>query len=117
MADLKMEIGRRVRQLRRARRGPGQRGLTIRALARRAALSEDYLNKLELGRYMPSAETLLALAAALDVRVADLLPHTERHDERGEALDELCAVASRFSASEIRYLIAVVGTVMDYPRP
>ena len=118
MTVLKEQIGRHVRRLRRARRG-GQRTsspMTIAVLAREAGLSEDYLNKLELGRYMPSADKLAAIAEALDVGVGELFPTDRRTVDKTEALDDLRALASQYDPGQIRYLIEVAEVVMRYPR-
>jgi transcriptional regulator with XRE-family HTH domain len=57
------EIGRRIVQLRRAR------GISQKALARKAQLSESHVYRIEQGSNM-SIETLLAVARALGVAVA-----------------------------------------------
>lgn len=57
------EIGRRIVQLRRAR------GISQKALARKAHLSESHVYRIEQGSNM-SIETLLAVARALGVAVA-----------------------------------------------
>ena len=43
------------------------------ALAKRAGLSREYVNKIEAGRYDPPLSTLNGLAKALGVRVTELL--------------------------------------------
>jgi transcriptional regulator with XRE-family HTH domain len=58
---LASEIGLLVRALRTAR------GLSMRALAAEAGVSQPFLSKLENGRLLPSLSTLYALAAAFDV--------------------------------------------------
>jgi transcriptional regulator with XRE-family HTH domain len=57
-------------QLRRLRL---ERGLTLEALAEAVALDKGHLSRLERGRKAPSVATLLRLAAALSVPVAQLL--------------------------------------------
>ena len=49
-----------------------ERGLTLDALAQLAALDKSYLSRLERGLKAPSIDTLLRLAQALDVPVAEL---------------------------------------------
>jgi transcriptional regulator with XRE-family HTH domain len=52
---------------------PGNRGLSLRSLADIAGLHHSFLSKLELGAYdSVSAESLMALAEALDLPPADL---------------------------------------------
>ena len=58
---LASEIGALVRALRTSR------GLSMRALAAEAGVSQPFLSKLENGRLLPSLSTLYALAAAFDV--------------------------------------------------
>ncbi|MBI4184896.1 MAG: helix-turn-helix domain-containing protein [Proteobacteria bacterium] len=49
------------------------RGLSARALARKAGLSPAYLSEIETGRKAPGARALKALAAALGVGLDDLV--------------------------------------------
>jgi DNA-binding XRE family transcriptional regulator len=49
------------------------RGLTLRELARRAGISPGYLSEIERGRKSGSIEAVGALAAALGLRVDDLI--------------------------------------------
>jgi putative transcriptional regulator len=56
--------------LRRLRR---QKGLSQAALAERADLSREYVNKIEAGKYDPPLSTINAMAKALRVRLARLL--------------------------------------------
>ncbi len=119
--DLKRDIGRRIRLLRETR-GPVEQNarrrvskMTIRHLAERAGLSADYVNKVELGQYQPTADTLYRLAGALEVDVAELFP-TEHEGEgpsdRQRSLDTLRAFASQFSSDEVDYLLDVIRAVM-----
>lgn len=118
VAKLQEQIGRRIRHLRRARQvdlhDPSP--MTIAALAKKAGLSVDYVNKLELGRYMPSADKLVAIATALDVGVEELFPSERRNADKSEALEDLRTLACQYDVTQIRYLITVVRAVMRYPR-
>ena len=49
------------------------RGLSQTALAERAGISREYLNRLEAARQDPSLSVLEKLAKALRVKVADLV--------------------------------------------
>jgi DNA-binding XRE family transcriptional regulator len=49
------------------------RGLALRDLARRAGISPGYLSEIERGRKSGSIEAISALAAALGLRVDDLI--------------------------------------------
>ena len=60
-------IGRRVRDAR------ARSGLTLEALAERTGMHASNVSRLESGKHTPSLETLERVAAALGVRVADLV--------------------------------------------
>lgn len=66
-------LGQRIRQLRE------HQGLSSRALARAAGLSETYVSQIERGRETPSLKTLAKIARALGVPLGDLV------DEGGKA--------------------------------
>ncbi len=67
MADVQQTMGAVLRRERR------QRGLTLKAVAERAALSVVYLGEIERGKKYPSALVLERLAGALDIEVWDVL--------------------------------------------
>jgi transcriptional regulator with XRE-family HTH domain len=91
--------------------------MTIEDLAVAAGLSVDYVNKVELGRHMPTAETLVRLADALDVPVSELFPDRDgRASAKRQALDRLRAFAAAFGASEIGYMIDVLRAIMKRHR-
>ena len=61
------QMGRRLKRLRVARE------MSQAALAKRARLTREYVNKLEAGKQDPSLTTMTALAKALGVPVTALL--------------------------------------------
>jgi len=67
-ATLHDEVGAAVRELRLRRR------LSTRALARLSGVSQAQLSKIENGRVLPSVPSLYAIAEALGVGPAELLP-------------------------------------------
>ena len=69
-----MAIGRAIRQHRK------RRGMTLRALAERAGVDFTYLSKIENEKpgFEPSADTLRALAAALDIDELELLEMADK---------------------------------------
>jgi transcriptional regulator with XRE-family HTH domain len=67
MADLQHTVGSVIRRERR------ERGLTLKALAERSALSVVYLGEIERGKKYPSAQVLEQLAKALELDLAELL--------------------------------------------
>jgi transcriptional regulator with XRE-family HTH domain len=62
-------IGARIRTRRRA-----TDGMSVTDLAKAAGISRQALTRVELGQQLPTIETLVALAEALDCEAADLLP-------------------------------------------
>jgi DNA-binding XRE family transcriptional regulator len=60
-------VGRRVRTLRRSRR------MTLQQLAEAAGLTRGNASRLEAGKHEPRLETLVRVARALGVTVADLV--------------------------------------------
>lgn len=60
------ELGGRIRSLR------AEQGLTLQAVAERTGLSSSMVSMVERGRTSPSIGTLIALASALGVHMADL---------------------------------------------
>jgi XRE family transcriptional regulator, aerobic/anaerobic benzoate catabolism transcriptional regulator len=80
-------IGREVRKNR------AKRGMTRRQLAQASATSERYLAQIESGAGNPSVSVLRAIAQALDLPTAALLPeHGARTAELGAVLDLLAQV-------------------------
>lgn len=67
MAPTQRQMGKKLRELRTAKE------MSQAALAKRAGLSREYVNKIEAGRYDPPLSTLNSLAKALGVPVAELL--------------------------------------------
>ncbi|HEV8353615.1 MAG TPA: helix-turn-helix transcriptional regulator [bacterium] len=65
-APVKIELGRRIRYLRRTR------ALTQEALAERAGVHPTYLAGIERGERNPALENLHAIATALGVKLAEL---------------------------------------------
>jgi transcriptional regulator with XRE-family HTH domain len=69
------------RQLGRAIRGAREAaGISMRALASRAGLSQPFLSAVERGLSMPSIATLYRIAEALEVAPSSLLPDETDHD-------------------------------------
>jgi transcriptional regulator with XRE-family HTH domain len=67
MPDLQQSLGAVIRRARR------ERGLTLKELAERAALSEIYMREIEHGKKYPSARVLESIADAMDLDLADML--------------------------------------------
>jgi transcriptional regulator with XRE-family HTH domain len=69
-------MGRRLKKLRTAK------GMSQDALAKRAKITREYVNKLEAGRYDPTMTVLVRLARGLDVPVTELLNESGRRAAR-----------------------------------
>ncbi|MGW4396163.1 helix-turn-helix domain-containing protein [Amycolatopsis nivea] len=70
--EAEQRITRRLRELRL------ERGLTLDKVAAAADLTPGYLSRVESGQRVPSLGTLVVIARALDVSVADLVAAEER---------------------------------------
>lgn len=78
-------IGREVR------RNRAKRGMTRRQLAQASQTSERYLAQIESGAGNPSASVLRAIAEALELPIAALLPETVAHTAAHNAIFDLIA--------------------------
>ena len=72
LQDLRVRLGRRVRELRHAR------GWTQEQLAERAVLSYKFIGEIERGTVNPTLSTLVSLADALDTAVSKLFAEAEQ---------------------------------------
>lgn len=64
------DIGRRIKKIRKEKR------FTLKFLAGRTGFSQGFLSKVENSKKAPSIGTLMKLAKALDVRIADIFGET-----------------------------------------
>lgn len=71
-----LEIGSRVRELRR------DRSLTLKQLADRTGLSSSLLSLVERGKTSPSIGTLVSIAHAFEVHMSDLMPEAPGDSEQ-----------------------------------
>jgi transcriptional regulator with XRE-family HTH domain len=93
------DLGARIRELRL------RRHLTQAALARAAGVATDSIWRLEQGRYSPSFDTMVKIAAGLEVPVVGLL-----HDKYDQA-DELAVVIRSLPETHKQVAYAVLGTL------
>src|SRR6516164_3271748 len=97
-------VGREVRKNR------AKRGMTRRQLAQASETSERYLAQIESGVGNPSVSVLRAIAQALDLPAAALLPeHSARTVELGAILDLLAQVPEKELAALVRDIEARVA--------
>jgi transcriptional regulator with XRE-family HTH domain len=97
---LEKQIGEAIRQFRTANR------VGLAALAERAGISKGFLSKIERGEKAPAISTLMAIAAALNIRLSSLLePDRQDHrvsvvrkNERPDAIRYASAFGYKYSA-------------------
>jgi XRE family aerobic/anaerobic benzoate catabolism transcriptional regulator len=104
-------IGREVRKNR------AKRGMTRRQLAQASETSERYLAQIESGAGNPSVSVLRAIAQALDLRAAALLPEMgARTDALGAILDLLTQVPEQELPALAKELAARVARAVGADR-
>jgi transcriptional regulator with XRE-family HTH domain len=106
-------VGRRVRAERQ------KAGLSLSQLAEQAGLTKAYLVRLETQGGNPSLESLVAIADALELTVADLLdrPRLVLDEEETEIPGSLRAYAedARLSSAEVRQLASIKWRAAERP--
>jgi transcriptional regulator with XRE-family HTH domain len=116
-SDAVGNLGMRVRRVRK------DRGLTQRVLASRMNVPRTYISKVEMGRVIPTLETLGRFAAALDISVTYLLSDESerlRDDAIGRIMDdsflaEIAQVADRLNpVHRVLILRAVRDAASDH---
>lgn len=96
------QIGVAVRELRKAK------GMSQASLAEAVGRSTDAISQIELGKSLPSLETLLSLAGALGVPAYALLPDDAPEEAKARRVDRVREVtALLFSLSERELDVAV----------
>ena len=100
-------LGRRVRELRKAR------GLTLERLAEKANVDVKYLGNIERGKENPTVATLEKLAGALSVKVHQIL--TFEHELQGERLlrRRISQVLEKCDQKELQTILKVVNAIKD----
>jgi transcriptional regulator with XRE-family HTH domain len=94
--DATSAVGRRLRELR------GGRRLRLRDIADRSGLSESFLSQLERGRANASVASLLKIAEALDITVADLF---DESDGRPRVLHKFERPVISFGVDARKYML------------
>jgi transcriptional regulator with XRE-family HTH domain len=97
MAELRKQIGTRIRAIRNAK------GLTQQKLADIASLDYRYIGALERGERNFSIDTLEKVLTALNVSISELM-FSEEQMIRQEAIDEFVALTSRLNEEQIGIL-------------
>jgi transcriptional regulator with XRE-family HTH domain len=111
-SDLEVDLGARIRRLRRAQ------GLTLRALAERAGVTESFLSQVERGVASPSVASVQRIARGLSLSIAQLFTTAEgagrvvRADARRRiAYPGLRAVDEFLTPAEATRLQVILATV------
>ena len=68
-----LRFGEKIREVRE------KKGLTLKAVASQAGVSESLVSQIERGRVYPAIDTLLCLARVLDIRLQYLFEEYDRH--------------------------------------
>lgn len=107
MAKLAEKFGQEVKARRRAR------AMTQNQLAEAAAMSEEWVRRIERGVGAPSFDAIEALAAALGVSVADLFSVMSARDGRAAKID---AMLVDLDEVELTWLERLIREAKRYPR-
>lgn len=113
--NVRVQLGRRVRDLRR------QRQLTQERLADRAELSTRFLGQVERGEANPSLVAMDAIAAALDVEFRELLQFEEsrirvstgRAAGGGEARERIVEYLSGRSPGDLERAMRILAAALE----
>ncbi|MEZ4448628.1 MAG: helix-turn-helix transcriptional regulator [Nannocystaceae bacterium] len=104
------ELGQRLRTIRE------ERDLTQHALAKVSGIAADMISRLENGHYTtPGLRTLLRLADALGVGVAELLPETLHEDlvsRETHLRARLSAAAKQAGVDELEMIVGIVDVIL-----
>jgi transcriptional regulator with XRE-family HTH domain len=105
--DTKELLGERVRELRKKRK------LTQEKLAELAGVDISYLGNIERGTENPTVATLDKLAAALSVRLSQIL--TFEHTLRGDKAlrRRLNQILDKCSENELQVILKVVSAIKE----
>ena len=118
-SDAVRNLGMRVRRVRK------DRGLTQRVLASRMHVPRTYISKVEMGRVMPTLETLGRIAAGLEINVTHLLSDESerlRDDAISRIMDdpflaEIAQLAVRLNAVHRALILRAVRDAASDHRP
>jgi len=91
-----VDIGQVIRSYR------SERGLSQGDIERRTGLLRCYLSRVENGHTIPALETLVKIAGAMEINLADFFPGTDTPQDR-----ETRKILSGLSQEEIRLLIEI----------
>ena len=97
MADIKLEIAQKVRNLRRRAK------LTQAELAEKAGLSEETIGAIERRKYSPSVETLQSIAGVFHLELHQLFV-SDRKKQASEFEDKLAAIVGMVRGRDIKDL-------------
>jgi transcriptional regulator with XRE-family HTH domain len=116
MADLMIQFGKRIKQVRKAAK------LTQEHLAEKTGLSTEYISRLERGVAQPSFDTFAVIADTLNVTYRDLLDFRGPilfKDEKQEAklrkeyLDTITAELGELDSAELKKVRGVIRAIAD----
>jgi transcriptional regulator with XRE-family HTH domain len=101
MASIQTLLSARMKQLR------ATRDMSQEALAEKSGRSIEAISNIERGKASPTLETLQQLAAALGVKVVDLLSE-QNSGPNEEAVTKLVAAARSLKAKDLAVAVATI---------
>lgn len=103
-----LELAERVRSLR------SRRGLTQEAFATRSGISVSFVSLLERGIRTPSYETLVRIAQALEIPLAELFREVPAEGKAAQRLADYARIR-KLSIEQVERLIAVADAMFVDP--
>ena len=111
MSKLSTQLGKRIYQLRKARR------LTQAALAERSGISNEFMSAIERGAKLPSLSTLQRIGVALRVGVKDLFNFDRAGFRRIQPLSresmDVAHLIEKVSPSKRRRMLKMIKTLAE----
>ena len=108
--NIKLLLGKRIRELRRAR------GYTQERLAEKTGLSVAFIGLTERGQECPSIKTADRIAKALDVTLSELFDFSEeKPDRRGidKAIEGLAVKLKRARVDNARFVLDITERILE----
>lgn len=119
MTDLAKQLGKRIKQIRKAAR------LTQERLAEKAGLSVEYISRIERGVGRPSFKTLATLAKVFNVSVKDFFDFKgpilfkDKKQEVKHKKEYVEAILSELKEMEVKELMVIYSIIkgLGYKQP
>ena len=116
MATLKQLIGKRIRGMRRARRNPDGRAMTISDLSEAIGSYEEVVGRIERGQVWPEYATLEKIAEALGVDLRDLFAHLPAAADTPQRIKHITALnnyATRLGDEDLQIAVGQLRVLAE----